>query len=62
MRLISIFLAVIVAFALYFLIVDRKSLIIFLEMFQSKENVTTISNETNESLEGTISKPFYGYY
>ena len=56
MRLISILVAFIVAFSLYFLIVDRKSLIFFLEGFQSKDNATTISNKNNESLKSTISK------
>ena len=39
MRLISILVSVIVAFSLYFLIVDRKSLVDFMRNFQKDKKI-----------------------
>ena len=39
MRLISIFVSIIVAFSLYFLIVDRKSLVDFIKNFQKEKEI-----------------------
>ena len=41
MRIISIIVAIIVAFSLYFLIVDRNSLINFISKFQNEEEIET---------------------
>ena len=41
MRVISIIVAIVVAFSLYFLIVDRNSLINFISKFQNEEKIET---------------------
>ena len=51
MRVISIIVAIIVAFSLYFLIVDRNSLINFLSKFQNEEEI-----ETNLEIDKQISE------
>ena len=51
MRVISIIVAIIVAFSLYFLIVDRNSLINFISKFQNEEKI-----ETNLEIDKQISE------
>ena len=56
MRLISVIIAAIVALSLYFLIVDRKSLISFIEKFQNEEKIESNLNTNKQILEKNSSK------
>jgi len=54
MRLISIFVSVIVAFSLYFLIVDRKSLIDFIRNFQKEKEILSELDNNSKSIKNSI--------
>ena len=54
MRLISIFVSVLVALSLYFLIVDRKSLIDFLKKFQNTEEVSSELGNNSKPIKSSI--------
>ena len=61
MRIISIVVAIIVAFSLYFLIVDRKSLISFISKFQKEEKIDTnltIDKQNSEIKSSKSELPF----
>ena len=54
MRLISIFVSIIVAFSLYFLIVDRKSLIEFIRNFQKEKEILSELDKNSKSIKNPI--------
>ena len=54
MRLISIFVSIIVAFSLYFLIVDRKSLIEFIKNFQKEKEILSELDNNSKSIKNSI--------
>ena len=54
MRLISIFVSIIVAFSLYFLIVDRKSLIEFIRNFQKEKEILSELDNNSKSIKNSI--------
>ncbi len=54
MRLISIFVSIIVAFSLYFLIVDRKSLIEFIKNFQKEKEIMSELDNNSKSIKNSI--------
>ena len=54
MRLISIFVSILVAFSLYFLIVDRKSLIDFMRNFQKGEKISSELDNDNKLIDNTF--------
>ncbi len=54
MRLISIFVSILVAFSLYFLIVDRKSLIDFMRNFQKDEKISSELDNDNKLIDNTF--------
>ena len=56
MRIISIIVAIIVAFSLYFLIVDRKSLVAFITKFQKEEKIVSNLNANDQISEEKSSK------
>ena len=61
MRVISIIVAIIVAISLYFLFVDRNSLINFLSKFQNEEEIETnleINNKISEKQSDKSELPF----
>ena len=53
MRLISIFVSVLVAFSLYFLIVDRKSLIDFITKIQKGNEISSKLDNDDKSIKDT---------
>ena len=54
MRLISILVSVIVAFSLYFLIVDRKSLVEFIRNFQKEKEILSELDNNSKSIKNSI--------
>ena len=54
MRLISILVSVIVAFSLYFLIVDRKSLVDFIRNFQKEKEILSELDNNSKSIKNSI--------
>jgi len=54
MRLISIFVSVLVAFSLYFLIVDRKSLVDFIKKIQKGDEISSELDNDDKSIKDTI--------
>ena len=54
MRLISIFVSIIVAFSLYFLIVDRKSLIEFIKKFPKEKEILSELDNNSKSIKNSI--------
>ena len=54
MRLISILVSVIVAFSLYFLIVDRKSLVDFIKNFQKEKEILSELDNNSKSIKNSI--------
>ena len=59
MRVISILVAIIVAFSLYFLIVDRNSLINFISKFHNEEKIGTNSKINNKRQLDRLIKKLY---
>ena len=73
MRIISIIVAIVVAFSLYFLIVDRNSLINFISKFQNEEKCpeshliikyggSRLSGNDVNPINSHPTKPYYSHY